>query len=129
MKPIRILVTGTRDVTPLLERTVCAALEDAFAALSPAQRATAVVVHGAARGADTVAGFWALTSGLTAERHPADWDRHGPGAGPVRNREMVAAGADVCLAFPRPSSAGTWDCVRKAAHAGIPVRIFPVVEA
>jgi hypothetical protein len=52
----------------------------------------------------------------------ADWDRFGKRAGPIRNAEMVAAGAMLCLAFHRflPGSKGTKDCARRALAAGIP---------
>ena len=57
------------------------------------------------------------------ETHPADWSTHGRAAGPIRNQQMVDRGADICLAFPTSSSIGTWDCVRRAKAAGIPVEI------
>jgi hypothetical protein len=58
----------------------------------------------------------------------------------VRNGEMVAAGADLCLTFiqecPCPRRAkphgthGSVDCATKAARAGIPVRhVRPAMEA
>ena len=44
-------------------------------------------------------------------------------AGPERNREMVEAGADLCIALHRSieTSKGTKDCVRQALAVGIPV--------
>jgi hypothetical protein len=36
---------------------------------------------------------------------------------------MVAAGADVMLAFPTTGSRGTWSAVRLARAAGIEVRV------
>lgn len=51
----------------------------------------------------------------------ANWNKHGKAAGPIRNAEMVAGGADVCLAFPREGSKGTIDCIQRAKAAGIPV--------
>lgn len=59
---------------------------------------------------------------LAVERHPADWDSFGKGAGPRRNQEMVDLGAALCLAFhPKLStSKGTKDCVQRALKAGIP---------
>lgn len=41
----------------------------------------------------------------------------------IRNQEMADRGADLCLAFPGPESVGTWDMIRKARAAGIPVHI------
>jgi hypothetical protein len=43
--------------------------------------------------------------------------------GPERNREMVEAGADLCIALHRSieTSKGTSDCVRQVLAAGISV--------
>lgn len=55
--------------------------------------------------------------------HPGTLDDYCPGAGPRRNAAMVADGADLCVAFPTAGSRGTWNCVRLAKSAGIPVRV------
>lgn len=49
------------------------------------------LMHGAARGADTVAAEWAQDRAVMELAHPADWDRYGKRAGPIRNAEMLAA--------------------------------------
>ena len=83
-----------------------------------------VVVHGGAAGADRLAGDVVAGMGYAVEVFKADWEGNGRRAGPIRNQWMVNAGADVCLAFPLAGSVGTWDCVRRARAAGIPVE-FP----
>jgi hypothetical protein len=81
-----------------------------------------IIVHGAnLQGADRHAADWARENEIAQEPHPADWARHGRAAGPIRNQEMIDAGADVCLAFPLPQSRGTVDCIRRAKEAGITV--------
>jgi hypothetical protein len=80
-----------------------------------------VVVHGGARGVDTISDKWATSHGWVSECHPADWKRWGRSAGHRRNAEMVALGADVCLAFPLGASPGTRGCMRLAWEAGIRV--------
>lgn len=122
---IRILVTGSREVDAAAERIVMAALADAVITAARVDR-DIVIVHGGARGVDTVAAFWAPP--IPAERHPADWEGEGKRAGVTRNLRMIAAGAHVCLAFPRRTSVGTWHCIRAAADAGIPVRIYPLPD-
>lgn len=82
------------------------------------------MVHGGARGADALADEIARHWGWTPEAHPADWDCFGRSAGHRRNTEMVALGADVCLAFPLGESRGTRGCMRLAAIAGIFVANF-----
>jgi len=37
---------------------------------------------------------------------------------------MVDAGADIAYAFPIEGSKGTWDLVKRAQKAGIPVQVY-----
>lgn len=80
------------------------------------------LVHGGARGADTLAAAIWSQSGLPVEAHPADWNSFGGDAGTLRNERMVQLGADLCLAFPLGQSTGTRGCMDLAEKAGIPVR-------
>lgn len=115
----RLLVTGSRNHRD--ESLIRAALTLAGRKLG---RDT-VLVHGAAPGADSIAARIWRRWALPTEPHPADWTGpHGRGAGHARNAKMVALGADLCLAFPLDGSRGTWDCVRRARDAGIPVLPF-----
>lgn len=115
---LRILVTGSRNWTD--RDTVRRALIQAGQAAGVHPQGV-TVVHGAARGADIIAGGLAGEFGCTVEVHPADWDRYGKAAGHRRNAEMVALGADVCLAFPLGESRGTRGCILLAEKAGISV--------
>lgn len=49
-----------------------------------------IIVHGAQRGADNIAGYVAEKLGFEVRPYPADWDRLKLGAGPVRNAKMLA---------------------------------------
>lgn len=119
---MRILITGARDWPAELESVVH---NELMAALVAAHRAGEIltVVNGACpTGADAMATHWALLHGVPLEEHPADWERHGRAAGPIRNRQMVEAGADRCVAFLLPHSRGTKHCTDLAEEAGIPTR-------
>lgn len=108
-----ILVCGGRDYDD--QARVTAALSE-FAMTGPH-----VVVHGAARGADTLASFAAFALGWEVRGYPANWKRDGKAAGPIRNAEMLARErVDLVLAFP--GGAGTYDMVKKARKAGVLVR-------
>jgi hypothetical protein len=114
---MRILVTGDRHWTcyDLAE----AILNRLIARYGP----DLVIVHGGAAGVDQAFHMACKTLGIAVEPHVADWKGLGNIAGPARNREMVQAGADLCIAIHRflASSMGTKDCVRQALAAAIPV--------
>lgn len=123
MTAARVLVTGSRrwSDAAALEAALVQAWDEALAAGFDGM----VVVHGGCpTGADRLAWEWASRVDVPVEVFAADWDRHGPAAGPLRNQAMVDAGAVVALAFPLGRSAGTRDCMRRAERAGIPVRVI-----
>lgn len=110
----RILITGSRDWRDY--HTIRKTLSG--------HPPGAVVVHGAATGADHMARSAALSLGYIEEPHFPDYSMYPPSDAPKkRNQDMVDLGADVCLAFPTPSSRGTWDCVNRAKAAGIPIEV------
>ena len=113
----RLLVTGSRTFADRALVTNALAWVWHELGSDPA----CVLVHGDARGLDTLAaGVWTAHA-LECEAHPADWARFGRSAGHRRNAEMVALGADLCLAFPLGVSRGTRGCMALAERAGIRV--------
>ena len=117
----RLLVCGGRDYT---DRAHVFATLDRVHAKKP----VALVIHGAARGADTLAGEWAEDRGIEVWRFVASWQKHGNAAGPIRNQAMLAtAKPEGVVAFPGGS--GTADMVRRAEAAGVTVmRVSPAVR-
>jgi hypothetical protein len=63
---------------------------------------------------------------LRIEKYPADWDKYGPAAGPIRNRQMLDTGVDLVIAFRVEGvpSTGTDDCTAEAKRRGIEVREY-----
>lgn len=118
----RLLVTGSRNWREQDSDRIADALRGAFDDLCDSDHGP-VLVHGDCRGADRIAAHLWNGWGLPVEAHPADWSL-GPKAGPTRNAEMVALGADLCVAFQLDGSAGTENCIRLAHKAGIPVRVI-----
>lgn len=80
-----------------------------------------IIVHGAARGVDRLAGEEAEKAGLLVEVHPAQWDKYGNAAGLKRNEKMAKLGADLCVAFWDGQSTGTKHMMDTALAHGIPV--------
>lgn len=76
--------------------------------------------HGAAPGADSLAGEWADASGVPWQIFPADWKAFGRSAGILRNREMLERFApDFVIAFE--GGAGTHHMCEFAKRRGVPV--------
>lgn len=110
---MRVLVTGSREWT---DRGVIRH------ALETLPRDT-VIIHGAARGVDRIAGEIATELGFMVEPYPADWGTYGrKAAGPIRNRQMLVEGKpDVVYAFHDDlwkKSKGTKNMANQALHAG-----------
>jgi hypothetical protein len=102
---------------------------------------TVTLIHGDAKGLDSLAAQVAGGRGWKVEGYPARWNEHTVAcpawhltpapqptckmAGHRRNHEMIALGADLVIAFPMGEessghSKGTWGCTRGAMNAGLP---------
>lgn len=122
---MRILITGSRE-WPRPE-VVHGHIEMAVA--EHCRDSSVTIIHGAARGVDTFAHQWCETHPMygavfvVEEIHRAAWKSpERKAAGIWRNRRMVDAGADLCLAFICQGSAGATHCADYAEKAGITVR-------
>lgn len=111
-----VLVTGARDWTN--QHLIRAALTWVW-------NPNTLLLHGACRtGADALADECWTQWGGTTKPVPADWDRYGRHAGPIRNRQLADHGADMALAFVHPRARGTWGCVRLLRNAAIPTYLI-----
>lgn len=118
---MRVLVCGDRNWRNM------AVIERELKRLPP----DTLIIHGACRGADTLAKFVAEKIGLkvinNGKGFPADWKRYSRGAGIIRNQVMIDEGKpDLVLAFHEniSESRGTKDMVNRARRAGVKVEIF-----
>lgn len=137
MRALFVIVCGSRDwsgaVTPLRQRI------ETDLHVKWERYEFMAVIEGGAQGVDRIAGRWAARMRSHPDRPvgwlrvPADWATHGQAAGPVRNGWMLdyllqarTLGHTVgVLAYPAPRSRGTWDMVRRAEAAGVPVIVRP----
>jgi predicted Rossmann fold nucleotide-binding protein DprA/Smf involved in DNA uptake len=72
-----------------------------------------LIVSGGAKGADTLAEKFANENNLNKLIIPAQWDRYGKRAGPIRN-QLIVDNSEMIIAFPAEISRGTWDTITKA---------------
>lgn len=87
----------------------------------------AVIIAGGARGADTLGVRAAKACGFTFREYPANWEKYGKKAGPIRNQTMLdMESPDIVVAFHEDigSSKGTKDMVTRARRSGVPVVVF-----
>ena len=109
----RLLVCGGRDYAD--RSHVWATLDRVHR-----KRPLGLVIHGAARGADTLAAEWALERNIETWAFPAAWAEEGRAAGVKRNQTMLQVGRPMgVVAFPGGN--GTADMVARAEAAGVPV--------
>jgi YspA, cpYpsA-related SLOG family len=84
------------------------------------------LIHGAARGLDTIADEQAKDLVWWVEAYPVspdEWKLYGKRAGHIRNRKMLEESKPhILLSFPGGS--GTANCIKSALQMGIPVESF-----
>lgn len=85
-------------------------------------RSIDLVIHGGARGADSVAGKVAEELGIPTRVYPAQWGRYGKSAGMRRNRQMLDEGRPglVVAFYDGRRTRGTSNMIRIAKEAGVP---------
>lgn len=86
-----------------------------------------LVLAGGCRGADILAVRASRALGYPFWEFPADWQKFGKAAGPIRNQRMLDEGKpDLVVAFHEnpENSKGTKDMIRRATRQGVPVRLI-----
>jgi len=122
---MKILVTGDRNWDDLV--AIAFALEGLLEEFDIHPQ-DITLIHGAARGADTIAGLVGDELGMDVRPYPAKWSYYGKAAGPIRNQEMLDENPDIELALVFHSnldeSKGTRDMINRLEKAGIGYRHY-----
>lgn len=84
-----------------------------------------IIVSGCADGADRLGEKYAVEHSLSVERYPAEWDKYGKAAGPLRNKQMAEV-ADAVIVFWDGESKGTKSMIDCAKQANIPCKIIEI---
>ena len=116
----RIIVCGGRDFSDYEHfrhsmRSVLSQYQDVL------------LVSGHAKGADTLAERFAKEAGIPIRVFPADWNKYGKAAGPIRNKQMLDFAKEdnpVVVAFWDGKSRGTRNMLMQAGEAGIRAHVF-----
>lgn len=84
------------------------------------------IVSGHAKGADAFGEDYAKQHSLPLQIFPAEWNRYGRAAGPIRNRAMLQYALEkkpLIIAFWNGTSRGTKNMISQAEKAGAEVKI------
>jgi hypothetical protein len=115
---MKLIIAGSRSTRHDL--AIAQVKAAASAALTVWPEPTAIL-EGGARGIDAAAKAH-LSNYYPVRSYPADWDKYGKGAGPVRNRQMAQDG-DYLLAIWDYRSPGTGNMIETMASMHKPVLI------
>ena len=119
------LVAGTRTFSDydLLKQTL-----DSIIKSCPFDECIVHIVSGAAKGADTLAAKYAREHGYYLHEFPAEWNKYGRAAGPIRNRQMHEFIKDhkyrVCVCFWDGKSRGTKSNFELAEQNQTPLKVI-----
>lgn len=80
------------------------------------------VVCGCAAGIDTLGEQWAINNEIPIKYMPADWNRHGKSAGPMRNKKM-AEYADAAIVIWNGVSPGSKNMIQNMIRQNKPYYI------
>lgn len=83
------------------------------------------IVSGRCRGADRLGERYAREYGIPLKVFPAEWERYGKGAGPIRNQEM-ANYATHCIVFLGENSRGSKNMVETAKRYKLKVKTIRI---
>ena len=114
---MRICIAGGRDFADydVLVKVVDQVIEE----IPP----PIIIISGKAKGADSLGERYAKEHDLEVLLYPADWKKHGKGAGPIRNAKM-AEEADMLIAFWDGSSKGTKNMIGQIQKRGKQYKVF-----
>lgn len=112
----RIIVAGSRTITGEAAHL----LVRAGLSLYGVSYNTDIIIAGGAKGVDAAARDVAASLSIMYEEYPADWDRYGKSAGPIRNAEMASV-ADALVLIWDGQSRGSAHMRRTARERGLEI--------
>jgi len=108
---MKVIIAGSRDIIDY-DLVVQAVAESGFVITE--------LVCGMAQGVDMLGYRYAKDHRIPIKEFPANWDKHGRAAGPIRNKEM-ALYAEALIAMWDGESKGTKNMIDLATRQGLTV--------
>ena len=131
MKKYKIVVAGTRTfnkahyqskMKPMLSKLIYRLKGMGYEPVIISGKNKTVNKIGDIFGADYYGEEFAKEFKLEVEEYPADWDKHGKAAGPIRNEQMAKA-ANAVIVFWDGKSRGSKNMIDMAEKHNKPLRV------
>lgn len=116
---MKVIVAGPRDVDDYAQ--VVKAIEDSGFPIGE-------VVSGKAPGVDTLGEQYAKEKGIKVKDFPANWEKLGAAAGPIRNQQMAEYAEGLVAVVKDGGSPGTSDMISRARAEGLKVYVHHLVK-
>lgn len=113
--PFKVIIAGGRDFNDM-------ELLTAYCDNVLSRKKNVEIVSGGCKGADRLGEIYSVCRGHTIIPFPADWEKHGKAAGPIRNKQM-ADYADALIAFWDGKSRGTKNMIDTATEKRLLIRV------
>lgn len=81
------------------------------------------IISGGARGADSMAEYFAKQYDIPISVYKADWSKHGKRAGHIRNQQMLDDGKPDCV-IAMPGGTGTKDMIQRSKLSGVKTIVY-----
>jgi hypothetical protein len=120
---MRVLVCGSRNyIGTEASFNVCSILDELRRTYDDL-----IIIEGGATGVDTHAFAYAHQFKIPYMHFPAQWDKYGKAAGPIRNKQMLDEGKpNMVIAFLAKDSRGTANMIKQARDAGVEVKVIDI---
>ncbi len=115
---MKTIIAGSRDITKTM--TVEEAIVVVKQAIKLSETDISETVSGGAKGVDAIGEIIASEQDIPLIMFPADWNKYGKSAGPIRNKDM-AKYADALIAVWDGQSKGTRSMISCAVKEGLEV--------
>lgn len=112
---LKLVIAGSRDLHPQIQDLRYLLLKEIIV---PTE-----IVSGTAKGVDTAGEKFAEYYDIKLTRFPADWNKYGKSAGPIRNKEM-AIYCDAAFVLINNNSSGSRNMVEQMKKLNKPCYVF-----
>lgn len=115
---MKVIIAGSRNITDynMIEQII-----------NKSKFNITEVVCGCAIGVDRVGQQWAKNNSIKIEEMPANWNRHGRAAGPIRNSEM-AKYADAAIIIWDGKSPGSKNMIDQMKRLNKPYELYDLSQ-